>query len=278
AGALPRADLALLEELSGLLLAASAAAPRPPTPERCITTVLTDASGRRVNVAARVRQPSACATVQEAPVAVCLWSDLPEALSPGFLGELAGLAADCSGAPTPAALARLCAWLVWEVPAPPCGVGLWLHGPRGAVGLVRGALEGMPRSHVRLQALPARLGARELVTLTRLVLLEQRVVLCSSSAAVLTDACEALSRVLLFPLAWRGRYAPLLLRAGELQGEPSRGAVLAGLLRHALGGERGRARPRGAATAPSSTWTPARPTSRLAPSSCLSSRRRRAGF
>ena len=64
-------------------------------------------------------------------------------------------------------------------------------------------------------------GVGELLLLFQQVLLEQRVVLRSSSALVLTACCEALV-ILLFPLVWQHGYETALSKSSDLTADRMR--------------------------------------------------------
>ncbi|CAK9009454.1 DENN domain-containing protein 5B (Rab6IP1-like protein) [Durusdinium trenchii] len=180
---------------------------------------------------------------------LCLWSDAPEILSPldgaigaprfspalgaalpgqHFLHGLAGLHAALRRGPTDEAsasrlsrLSRLCglwSWLLREVPRPPEGTALHLHVADTSARLLRPQVSsewsqsgqhGLSAPHVPLRLLFERLSLEDVLLLCRLVLLERRILLRSSSSLILTACCEALARVLLFPLQWQHGYSPL---------------------------------------------------------------------
>ncbi|CAK9076331.1 unnamed protein product [Durusdinium trenchii] len=151
---------------------------------------------------------------------LCLWSDAPEILSQHFLHGLAGLHAALRRGPTDEAsasrlsrLSRLCglwSWLLREVPRPPEGTALHLHVADTSARLLRPqGQHGLSAPHVPLRLLFERLSLEDVLLLCRLVLLERRILLRSSSSLILTACCEALARVLLFPLQWQHGYSPL---------------------------------------------------------------------
>lgn len=97
-------------------------------------------------------------------------------------------------------------------------VGTVCEGGGDVISLVvaRAAPGRLANSHVPLQALLLRLGVNELLLLAKLILLERRIVLRSSSTLVLTYACESLATVLLFPLVWQHEFDPLLRQRDRL--------------------------------------------------------------
>lgn len=230
---------------------------------RRLATVAVDVSRSRTYITGLVRYWQDQESNETVPVALCAWSSLPDVFSPGFLDTLAMLYDNIPGAlgntnalPDCAklrgawgqgvrqeldAFAQMCAWLVYEVPAPPFGSSLCLHGmahksspdprPGGVVAATRPLPQGLPHCYVPLQVLLSCLGVTHLLLLLRLLLLERQVLLRCSSALVLTYVCEALAQILLFPLAWQHDYVPLLSDEDELG---SRSPWLFGLQRQVL--------------------------------------------
>ena len=153
---------------------------------------------------------------RQGPLATCAWSHLPEVASPTFLNLMRtvhGCLEDPDDETNATAFARIWGWLVHEVPAPPPGTSLILHGlATGAIRAVQRPACGLPAVYVptSLQLLLTRLSVSDLLLVVRLLLLEQKVLFVSSSVALLTSACEAFSSILLFPLAWVHCYNPLL--------------------------------------------------------------------
>ncbi|CAJ1352297.1 unnamed protein product [Effrenium voratum] len=160
---------------------------------------------------------------------VCLWSDVPQIISRGFLQSLARLCATAfqpeSGSYSFDCLAQLWAWLLCEVPVPPRGCALHLHAaaestaakpsenweddvPSVVCSHPSGTVCSVPASHVALGVLLERLSLEDALMCCRLLLLERQVVFRSSSCQVLVAACEAFARVLLFPFQWRHVYCP----------------------------------------------------------------------
>ncbi|CAE8644146.1 unnamed protein product, partial [Polarella glacialis] len=187
-------------------------------PGKRFSTVVTDSFTHRTYVATLLRYVPSGTDGSLRPLATCAWSHLPEVASPRFLELLVALHR-CGHHKEPATLfAQLCGWLVHEVPAPPPGTALLLHGIAGAeagrrtpiCAVSRPPPGGPPGAHVPLRPLLTRLGVSSLLLVARLLLLEQKVVFVSSSVALLTSACEAFSTLLLFPLAWVHCYNPLL--------------------------------------------------------------------
>ena len=156
------------------------------------------------------------------PLATCAWSHLPEVASPNFLKLMlkihSCLEDSCESRPGVLAqsFARIWGWLVHEVPAPPPGTALFLHGigvsDASPICVAERPACGLPAVYVpsSLQQLLTRLSISALLLVIRLLLLEQKVLFVSSSVAFLTTACEAFSSILLFPLAWVHCYNPLL--------------------------------------------------------------------
>lgn len=194
-----------------------------------------------------------------APLAICMLSESADALSPALLQGLSVLLnviASAGGLHSAEAImaaaeqfAQLCAWLVLEVPAPPPGTALVLHDmlrtegtseirrtavPDVPATVSRPLRAGLPHAHVSLHFLLGRLGVGELVMLLRLLLLEKQVVLRSSSATILVACCEALTQILLFPLAWQHPCIPLSPQASQANLLARRGPWLLGVQREVL--------------------------------------------
>ena len=173
------------------------------------STVMTDSFTHRTYVGVQI-------SYRQGPLATCAWSHLPEVASPNFLKLMltvdSCLEDPCDGA-SAATFARIWGWLVHEVPAPPPGTALILHGlGEPSVCAVARPPCGLPAIYVPspLQLLLTRLSVSALLLVVRLLLLEQKVLFVSSSVAFLTTACEVFSSILLFPLAWVHCYNPLL--------------------------------------------------------------------
>eukprot|EP00434_Breviolum_minutum_P043543 symbB.v1.2.038821.t1/scaffold6169.1/size20375/1 len=177
------------------------------------STVMTDSFTHRTYVGVQISY-SESSDGQSQPLATCAWSHLPEVAAPKFL-KLMETIQEYS-VKDPSRFAKIWSWLVHEVPAPPPGSALFLHGLGGKLqdpGLcaaVRAVPAGLPSVYVPLQHLLTRLSVSTVLLVTRLVLLEQKVLFVGSSVAMLTSACEAFSSILLFPLAWVHCYNPLL--------------------------------------------------------------------
>ena len=157
------------------------------------STVLTDSFTHRTYLA----------VTAEASGATCAWSPLAEVAAPSFLRLMEAIEKDER---------RLAIWRwLLSAPAPPPGTALILHGVHREALLAasRPPPAGLPAVHVPLQLL-TRLSVSVVLLLTKLVLLEQKILFVSSSVAQLTAACEAFSSILLFPLAWVHCYNPLL--------------------------------------------------------------------
>ena len=128
---------------------------------------------------------------------------------------------DKGGYGDPNSFAKIWSWLVNEVPAPPPGTALVLHGLSEPLCVAsRPPAAGLPAVYVPLQHLLTRLSVSSILLVTRLVLLEQKVLFVGSSVAMLTSACEAFSTILFFPLAWVHCYNPLLPSTDYLQTPP----------------------------------------------------------
>ena len=187
------------------------------------STVMTDSFTHRTYVGVQI-------SYRKGPLATCAWSHLPEVASPNFLKLMLSVHEECldclddpedpedpedpdAGARSRsfARFAQVWGWLVHEVPAPPPGTSLFLHLGNPICAVTRPAC-GLPAIYVpsSLQLLLTRLSVSALLLVIRLLLLEQKVLFVSSSVAFLTTACEALSSILLFPLAWVHCYNPLL--------------------------------------------------------------------
>ena len=178
-----------------------------PTKALSYSTVMTDSFTHRTYVGVHI---STGESTGEGPwqaiwQATCAWSELPEVASPSFLKVMEAI----EGHPRSA---QVWAWLVNDVPAPPPGTSLILHGisSSGLCAASRVSPAGLPAVYVPLQHLLTRLSVSSVLLLTRLLLLEQKVLFVGSSVALLTSACEAFSSILLFPLAWVHCYNPLL--------------------------------------------------------------------
>ena len=173
------------------------------------STVMTDSFTHRTYVGVQI-------SYRQGPLATCAWSHLPEVASPNFLKLMLTVHScleDPSDEASAATFARIWGWLVHEVPAPPPGTALILHGlGEPSVCAVARPPCGLPAIYVpsSLQLLLTRLSVSALLLVVRLLLLEQKVLFVSSSVAFLTTACEVFSSILLFPLAWVHCYNPLL--------------------------------------------------------------------
>eukprot|EP00927_Polykrikos_kofoidii_P046446 TRINITY_DN40690_c0_g1_i1.p1 TRINITY_DN40690_c0_g1~~TRINITY_DN40690_c0_g1_i1.p1 ORF type:complete len:1339 (+),score=175.44 TRINITY_DN40690_c0_g1_i1:64-4080(+) len=223
--------------------------PVHPPPSRRFSTVVTDNNVSRIYVAALVvyvRIGRDCthdtSTDDEKtddvwmPLVIGAWSFLPEILSPTFVDTLvafcesAGLT-DCSSMTNDsmvaacARFAQLCGWLVFEVPAPPCGCSIVLHWDsclshgskrRTMLCVGRSPPGGFPHSHVPLQSVITCLDVRATLLVVKLLLLEHKVVFVSSSANRLVSVCEAFATILLYPVVWRHSYNPLVLDSDYL--------------------------------------------------------------
>lgn len=109
---------------------------------------------------------------------------------------------------SPLPIERYVQHFVEELPLPPSNVRLQF-GYIETIALSRPPPDGLPEFHLSYEPLFALLSVENVLTVLGLLLEETRVVLCSSSYAVLAPLCEALLS-LLFPFAWQGAYMPLL--------------------------------------------------------------------
>lgn len=158
------------------------------------------------------------------PLVTCVWSHLPDIILQSFLELLVTLhegvldAPDESYAISALRLTRALAWLVFEVPGPPPGTSLFLYGLHSSS--VHGlpfwrtrscqSHGGLPAVHVQLRHVLTALAACNILLIVRLLLLEHKVLFISSSTFLLTAACEAFARILLFPLSWGHVYSPMI--------------------------------------------------------------------
>eukprot|EP00435_Cladocopium_sp_Y103_P045750 s659_g13.t1 len=190
-----------------------------PSQPRGFSTVMTDSFTHRTYVGVQISY-STQAGEGSCPLATCAWSHLPEVAAPRFLKMMEAIQVHLSNG-DPSSFAQLWSWLVNAVPAPPPGTALILHGLTEALCVVsRPPPAGLPAVYVPLQHLLTRLSVSSILLVTRLVLLEQKVLFVGSSVAMLTSACEAFSTILFFPLAWVHCYNPLLPCTDYLQTPP----------------------------------------------------------
>jgi hypothetical protein len=153
------------------------------------------------------------------PVALCLLSQWPDAsIHARVLHQLRRMSISIAhAADADAALSRTLAQLVYEIPAPPRGC-MYVHATVGAslhVRLARAPPNEAPPIPVAAPAVEhlfASLDLDKIIHLVTALLTEQKVVLMSRRAHILTPVAETLC-ALMFPFRWQGVYMPLLPRA-----------------------------------------------------------------